>query len=176
MGLAAAVVGLGLSLAAMGLQACGAALGHDALYHLRGDVDLSSRRLATTRLVLIVVSALAYVISVLNIFAAGELVAMALAISAACVAPSLILIFWSRAGSQEALIALIGGVVGLLTTRFLAEARRRIDIYALTGLAGATLGLAAAVVSGVNSTKRDPDAEAFVKNIHEDEDHVVAFE
>ena len=174
--LAAAVVGLGLSLAAMGLQACGAALGHDALYHLRGDVDLSSRRLATTRLVLIVVSALAYVISVLNIFAAGELVAMALAISAACVAPSLILIFWSRAGSQEALIALIGGVVGLLTTLFLAEARRRIDIYALTGLAGATLGLAAAVVSGVNSTKRDPDAEAFVKNIHEDEDHVVAFE
>lgn len=73
----------------MGLQACGAALGHDALYHLRGDVDLSSRRLAITRLVLIVVSALAYVISVLNIFAAGELVAMALAISAACVAPRL---------------------------------------------------------------------------------------
>jgi cation/acetate symporter len=164
---ASAMVGLGLALCAMGLQACGAAVGHDALYHLRGETDLSSRRLAITRMALIFVSALGYALSVLNIFAPGELVALALAISAACVAPSVILIFWPRAGDREALIALGGGALGMIMALFAAEARRRVDVYALAGLGGATLALAAAAISGLYAPD-NPHARSFVKKLFDD--------
>jgi cation/acetate symporter len=161
------MVGLGLALCAMGLQACGAAVGQDALYHLRGETDLSSRRLAITRMALIFVSALGYALSVLNIFAPGELVALALSISAACVAPSVILIFWPRAGDREALIALGGGALGMIMALFAAEARRRVDVYALAGLGGATLALAAAAISGLYAPD-NPHARSFVKKLFDD--------
>ena len=55
--LASAQIALALALAAAGLQAFGTALGHEAIYRFRGNVDLTSRRLITTRLALLPVAA-----------------------------------------------------------------------------------------------------------------------
>ncbi|MCX7900299.1 MAG: sodium:solute symporter, partial [Methylocystis sp.] len=89
--LASAVAALGLALAAAGLQSCAGAVGHDALYSLRGEVDLTSRRLALSRLTLVAVSAVAFIIGARAPATSGALIILALAISAACVGPSLIL-------------------------------------------------------------------------------------
>lgn len=142
--IASALIALGLGLAAMGLQACGTALGHDALYRLRGESDLSSRRLAITRLVLVGVSAFGYLVSMLNFIAPGELVALAIAVSTACVAPALILAFVPQISARGGQAAVIGGVTGLILALALAETRRRVEIYGLAGLSGAMLAIVAA--------------------------------
>jgi cation/acetate symporter len=142
--IASALIALGLGLAAMGLQACGTALGHDALYRLRGESDLSSRRLAITRLVLVGVSAFGYLVSMLNFIAPGELVAVAIAISTACVAPALLLAFVPQISPRSGQAAVIGGVTGLILALALAETRRRVEIYGLAGLSGAMLAIVAA--------------------------------
>lgn len=142
--IASALIALGLGLAAMGLQACSTALGHDALYRLRGETDLSSRRLALTRLILVGVSVVGYLVSMLNFIAPGELIALAVAISTACVAPALILAFVSGVSARGGQAAVIGGVTGLFLALALAETRRRVEIYGLAGLSGASLALVAA--------------------------------
>lgn len=160
--LASALVALGLALAAAGLQSCATAFGHDALYRLRGEIDLTSRRLAVNRVTLVVVSTLAYVAAVAGVFTPGALVAAALAVSAACLAPSLALAFWSRAGDREALVALCGGAVGLFSALAVAEAPNRIEVYSLCALAGAALGAGLGLLSGLASGGDKPAARAFI--------------
>ena len=168
--IASALIALGLGLGAMSLQACGTALGHDALYRMRGETDLSSRRLALTRLVLVGVSAVGYLVSMLNFIAPGELVALAIAISTACVAPALILAFFSGISARAGQAAVIGGVAGLLLALALAETRRRVEIYGLAGLSGACLALV--VACGYSLFERltlrqdeASDASAFVARL-----------
>ena len=172
--LASGFIALGLALSAMGLQACAATLGHDALFRMRGEADLSSRRLALTRLVLVAVAALGYLVCAMNFVAPGELVALALAISSACVAPATILLFWPRAGDREALVALVGGFVGLLAALAVAETHRRMEVYGLAGLAGATLGLAAGIISGLTSDHEKPDAREFINRLVKGDGQVLA--
>lgn len=160
--LTSALVAFGLALAAAGLQACATAVGHDALYQMRGEIDLTSRRLAISRLALVVVSTLAYVTSVAHLTTPGPLVAMAIAISAACVAPAVALTFWRRAGNREAIVALAGGMAGVAFSLLAAESARRVEVYAIAGLVGATLGLAFGIVSGLASGGEKPEARAFV--------------
>lgn len=162
--LASAMVALGLALAAAGLQACATAFGHDALYRLRGEIDLTSRRLAINRLTLVAVSTLGYVASVTGLVTPGVLIAAALAVSAACVAPALGLAFWARAGDREAMAALCGGAIGLLSALLAAQAHR-IEVYALAALAGATLGLALGLMSGFSSGAEKPAARAFINRL-----------
>ncbi|KAF2992420.1 sodium:solute symporter [Methylocystis sp. MJC1] len=171
--LTSAIVGLGLALAAVGLQACGAAVGHDALYRLRGEIDLTSRRLAITRLALIAVATASYVASATQIVTPGGLIGLALGISAACVAPSLALAFWNRAGDREALAALLGGAAGLAAALLLEGPARKIEAYALAALAGATLGLAAGVMSGLASRDEKPAAIAFVRRVLRGDGQIV---
>jgi cation/acetate symporter len=172
--LASGIVALGLALSAMGLQACAAAVGHDALYRLRGEVDLTSRRLAITRLALVAVATASYVASVTRIVAPGGVIALALAISAACVAPSLALAFWNRAGNRESLLALAVGAGGLVLALLAAEPARRVEIYALAALAGAAAGLAAGVVSGLAARGEKPEAEAFIARALRGDGEIVA--
>ncbi|ULO25215.1 sodium:solute symporter [Methylocystis sp. SB2] len=160
--IASALVALGLALATAGLQACATAFGHDALYRLRGEIDLTSRRLAVNRVTLVIVSTLAYVTAVTGVFTPGALVAAALAVSAACLAPPLALAFWARAGDREALVALCGGAVGLFTALAVAGSPNRIEIYALCALAGITLGGALGLLSGLTSRSDKPAARAFI--------------
>ncbi|TLG72187.1 sodium:solute symporter [Methylocystis sp. B8] len=160
--IASALVALGLALGASGLQACATAFGHDALYRLRGEIDLTSRRLAVNRITLVAVSTLAYVAAVAGVFTPGALVAAALAVSASCLAPSLGLAFWPRAGDREALIAVCGGAVGLFAALAVAETPNRFEIYALCALAGATIGGAFGLISGLASRSDKPAARAFI--------------
>ncbi|MFO1103881.1 MAG: sodium:solute symporter [Methylocystis sp.] len=160
--LASALVALGLALATASLQACATAFGHDALYRLRGEIDLTSRRLAVNRVTLVIVATLAYVAAVAGVFTPGSLVAAALAVSAACLAPSLALAFWSRAGDREALAALCGGAVGLFGALAIAETPNRVEIYALCALVGVTLGAAFGLLSGLASNSEKPAARAFI--------------
>jgi cation/acetate symporter len=160
--IASALIAIGLALATAGLQACATAFGHDALYRLRGEIDLTSRRLAVNRVTLVVVSTLAYVTAVTGVFTPGALVAAALAVSAACLAPSLVLAFWSRASDREALVALCGGAVGLFSALAVAGSPNRIEIYALCALAGITLGGGLGLLSGLTSKSDKPAARAFI--------------
>lgn len=172
--LASAIVAFGLALAAMGLQACSAAVGHDALYRLRGEIDLTSRRLAITRLALVAVATASYAASVTQIVTPGGLIALALAVSAACVAPALALAFWNRAGDREALAALAAGLAGLAAALVMAGPARKIEVYGLSALAGATLGVAAGVMSGLASNGVKPEAEAFVRRLLHGDGEIVA--
>ena len=172
--LASALIALGISLAAAGLQACGAAVGHDALYRIRGEVDLTSRRLAITRMALVAVSAVSYVASVSGLATPTSLVSLALAVSAACVAPAMTLAFWPRAGNREALMALIGGAVGLGGVLAISSAENTIEACALAGLGGATLGLAMGALSGVASKRDRPDAQAFIKRVLHGDAQIMA--
>ena len=76
--LAAAQIALSLALAAAGLQAFGTALGHEAVFRLRGGTDLTSRRLATTRLALTLIATAGYLASAHNLFDAKALLVLAL--------------------------------------------------------------------------------------------------
>jgi len=172
--MASALVAFGLLLGAIGLQTCSAALGHDALYRMRGEIDLTSRRLAITRLVLVGVGTAAYIASVTEIVTPGGLVSLAIAISAACVAPALAFAFWERAGDREALAALVGGAVALAAALYLAGPARKIEAYALAGLAGATVAVAAGVVSALAANKENPAAQAFVRRVLHGDGEIVA--
>ncbi|MGJ0509764.1 MAG: sodium:solute symporter [Methylocystis sp.] len=172
--MASALVAFGLLLAAIGLQTCSAALGHDALYRLRGEIDLTSRRLAITRLALVGVATCAYIASVTQIVTPGGLISLAIAVSAACVAPSVALAFWSRAGDREALAALAGGAVALAAALFIAGPARKIEAYALAGLAGATLAIAAGVVSALAANRENPAAQAFVRRVLYGDGEIIA--
>ncbi|MEK4035159.1 hypothetical protein WOA01_20210 [Methylocystis sp. IM2] len=160
-----ALVAFGVLLAGMGLQTCSAAVGNDALYRLRGEVDLTSRRLAITRLALVVVATGAYVASVTQIVTPGGLIALALAVSAACVAPALALAFWDRADDREAFFALVSGAATLAAALFIAGPARKIEVYALAALAGATVAVAAGVVSALASNQEKPLAQSFVRRM-----------
>ncbi|MGE0194691.1 MAG: sodium:solute symporter [Methylocystis sp.] len=160
--IASALVALGLALATAGLQACATAFGHDALYRLRGEIDLTSRRLAVNRVTLVAVSTLAYVAAVAGVFTPGALVAAALAVSAACRAPSLALAVWSRAGDREAILAHCGGAVGLFGALAAAGSPNRFEAYALCALAGVTLGGGLGLMAGLASREDKPAARAFI--------------
>ncbi len=172
--MASALVAFGMLLAAMGLQASSAALGHDALYSMRGEVDLTSRRLAITRLALVAVATCAYVASVTQIVTPGGLIALALAVAAACVAPSLGLVFWDRADDREAFVAVLAGAVTLAAALYIAGPARKIEVYAIAGLAGAIVGATAAVVSALASPEDKPLAQSFVRRMLQGDGEIVA--
>jgi cation/acetate symporter len=163
--LASALVAFGVALAALGLQACSAAVGHDALYRLRGEIDLTSRRLALTRMALVVVSTAAYIVSLTQLVPPGGLIGLALAIAAACVAPAVALAFWDRAGDREAMAAFVGGAVTLAAGLAVAGSGRKIEAYALAALAGATVAMAAGVASALASREAKPAARAFIEQV-----------
>ena len=148
--LAAAQIALSLALAAAGLQAFGTALGHEAVFRLRGGTDLTSRRLATTRLALTLIATAGYLASAHNLFDAKALLVLALGLSAAAGAPVTALALWPRAGDRDAIIALLGGLFGMTLTMLVAGSAR-LTVVAEASLVGAALGLVAGVLSA------DPD-------------------
>jgi len=163
--LAAALVALGLVLAASGLHACATALGHEALYRMRGEADLTSRRLAITRLALVGVTALGSASSAANLFDARALVGLALAVSAASLAPVVALAFWPRAGSRDALVALLLGLGGLVGALAVVGGAHSVEMVALASLVGAAAGVAGGLISTLMSAPERPPGEAFVSRI-----------
>jgi len=163
--LASAQIALALALAAAGLQAFSTALGHEAIYRLRGKIDLTSRRLITTRLALLAVAAAGSAASALDLFDPRGLIAFALALSAATTAPVAALARWPRADDRDALFALLGGLVGMTSVILIAGDPRDGDVIAVAALTGAALGLAAGGASALSRPAGSAHAQAFVTRL-----------
>ncbi len=163
--LASAQIALALALAAAGLQAFGTALGHEAIYRFRGKIDLTSRRLITTRLALLTVSAAGAAASASGLFDARALIAFALALSAAAMAPVAALAAWSRADDRDALYALLGGLFGMTMVILIVGNPRDGDVLAGAALAGALLGFGAGVASALSRPAGSAHGRAFVARL-----------
>ena len=163
--LASAQIALALALAAAGLQAFGTALGHEAIYRFRGKIDLTSRRLITTRLALLTVAAAGAAASASGRFDARALIAFALALSAAAMAPVAALAPWSRADDRDALYALLGGLLGMTMVILLAGDPRDGDVLAGAALAGALLGFGAGALSALSRPAGSAHGRAFVARL-----------
>ena len=108
----AGAVAVALVVAAAGIEALGTALGHDAFYRVRDTRALTSRRLAVTRAIMLVAIAAIGVLLTFRSIDPPAAIGLALALSAAAIAPLLILSLWPRASSADALIALLAGLAG----------------------------------------------------------------
>jgi cation/acetate symporter len=162
--LAAAVIALGVALGAGGMQACATALGHEAFYHWRGDADLTSRRLAATRVALVAVAALGVASTSAGLFDAKALARLALSLSAATLGPVAALAFWPRAGARDALIALVAGLAAMAGLGAAGPGLAPLDAFALSTLGGAVFGLGAGVASALTRPAATSDA-AFVRRM-----------
>jgi cation/acetate symporter len=106
----AGAVAVALVLAAAGIEALGTALGHDAFYRVRDKQALTSRRLAVTRVIMLAAILAAGAILVRHPIDPPSAIGLALAFSAAAIAPLMILSIWPRASSSDATIALLVGL------------------------------------------------------------------
>ncbi|PWB84215.1 MAG: symporter-like protein [Methylocystaceae bacterium] len=162
---ASAVIAAGLILAAAGLHACATAVGHDAVYRLRAESALTSRRLAITRLVLVAVTALGSATSAANAIDARTLVGLALAISAAGFVPVVGLALWPRAQNKDAMVGQSIGV-GVMTTVLVTSAGvPTIETLSWAGLAGGLLGFGAGAATARVWSKETEDSRRFVAAI-----------
>ncbi|QGM45945.1 hypothetical protein [Methylocystis heyeri] len=172
--LAAAQIALALALGAAGLQAFGTALGHEALYRMRGETDLTSRRLATTRLALVSIAALGSAASAYGLFDPRQLLELALGLSAAAVAPLAILAFWTRADGRDAMIALGSGLVGTILVVGAAGGPADIELVSAAAAVGALLGLAAGALSALSRPAGPQESKAFVSRLLRGEGDVMS--
>ena len=104
---------------------------------MRGKIDLTSRRLITTRLALLTVAAAGAAASASGCFDSRALIASRSALSAAAMAPVAALALWSRADDRDALYALLGGLLGMTVVIVIAGNPRDGDVLAGAALAGA---------------------------------------
>jgi cation/acetate symporter len=150
--------GASLALAAAGLQGLATAIGHDLFYRIRDRAVITSRRLATTRLAL--VGALVAICLVALHFDADPRapLTLSLMLGATGLAPLLVLSFWPRATSFEALLALFAGLGGAF---YMADALMAEGAPLAEALgAGALAGAAAGVVVGLLVSLRPGAASA----------------
>jgi cation/acetate symporter len=143
--------GVSLALAAAGLQGLATAIGHDLFYALRDRAVITSRRLATTRLTLVAML-IALCVAAVRLDADPRLwLALSLMLCAAGLAPLLMLSFWPRAGSLEAMLALIVGLgaAALTGDMLLAHGAPLPDIMGMAALAGAAAGFSAGLIASL---------------------------
>ncbi len=162
--LAAAQIGLALALAAAGLQAFGTALGHDAFFRMRGKIDLTSRRLAVTRLAQATIAGVGAAASAYNMFDPRALLGLALGVCAAAAAPVAALALWPRATHRDALLALATGLY-VFTAALLLQGALTREGLTLAALAGAALGLGAGVWTAQSRQEDPAQAEAFLTRL-----------
>lgn len=163
--IASGLIAVGLVLAAASLHACAAAVGHDALYRLRAESALTSRRLAITRLALVGVTALGSATSAANAIDARTLVGLALAISASGLFPLLGLVFLPRAQEKDAMTAQLIGVATMAGTLFVEPGPPGVGALAWAGFSGALAGLLAGVLTARLWSHETPESVAFVRRL-----------
>ncbi|MBG0808938.1 symporter-like protein [Methylosinus sp. H3A] len=163
--LASGIIAAGLALASASLHACAAAVGHDALYRLRAESALTSRRLAITRLALVGVTALGSATSAANAIDARTLVGIALALSAAGLVPLVGLALFARAQDRDAMIGQLAGLATMAVTLVFDQAPPDIEQLAWAGLCGAIAGLLAGSFSAEAFSQETPESRNFVDEI-----------
>lgn len=172
--LASARIALALALAAAGLHACATAVGHEALYRMRGETDLTSRRLAIARGALVGVTGIGAALGAAGALEASTLLALALGISAAAVAPTTALAFWPRAQDRDAAIALAAGLLGVLAALAVGGGALTPERFALASLSGAVLGFALGAVSALSTSRDEAPARAFLRRMLHGDGEILA--
>ncbi|HMK90570.1 MAG TPA: hypothetical protein VK446_13180 [Methylocystis sp.] len=163
---AAARVALALALAAAGLQAFGTTLGHEALYRMRRGAQLTSRRLATTRLSLTGLVALGVILSGFVVADPAALAARALCFSGGLLTPLAGLTLWPRIADRDALTALVAGLVAMAVTMLALGDMRQLEALGAAALAGAVVSIAAGSISAYSRPCARPEpGEAFVSRL-----------
>ena len=144
-----------LGLAAAGLQGLATALGHDLAYRARERFVITSRRLATTRLLLVGAAFACAALLSGRSLDPRLLIGAALALSAVTTLPAMLLALWPRAGSLDAALAMVVGagtaaaVIYQVTSMGLAIEVQDIGFAAIAGAAAAiATGLAVSLRPG----------------------------
>ena len=150
-----------MALAAAGVQAAATALGHDLLFASRqgqgSGPALASRRLAIARLVMLVLTiALAYFASTTR-HAPQSLLMLAILISAAMVAPLLLLSAWSRTTATDGALALGTGACAVAVT--IAMAWDGVLLQTPVIVTGAVAGFVTATLIGFATSLRRKESE-----------------
>lgn len=143
----AALVALGLVLAASGVQSLATLVAHDGLYRGHAPAQ-TSRRLAQARLVLIMASAALAAVQLRFVPDPRLMTGAAVLASAALVAPQLGLALWPWASARDALLAFVAGAIALAFQAGALQAGVESAAYAVLLAAGAALatGLAASLL------------------------------
>ena len=167
----AAIVAAGLIMACAGILAFATALGHDAFYRVRDQAALTSRRLAITRILIAFAAIAGAVLLSVRTPDPRLLIGLAIALSAAGIAPLLALSLWPRALGADAVVALLAGL-GVAEAIFLS-APPEIGRLAFGACAGCATGLLAGV--GTSFLRRGDRAEskAFVEAVLRGEGDVL---
>jgi len=108
---AAATAVAAVIVSAAGLQAFATAIGHDVVYRLRDTGALTSRRLAISRMILILSVAAAVIVLRAAVLDPSALIVLATTLSAAILAPISLLALVPRIRSLDAALALFCGLV-----------------------------------------------------------------
>lgn len=161
-----AVISVSLAFAAAGFQAFGTAIGHDGLYRAHNTSALTSRRLAMTRIVM--------VIAILGVSAllgrteidARQAIGLAILFSTAAIAPLLALSMWPRAAGIDAAVALLVGLGMAGTIIALRGVVPDIETLCFAALVAAVAGLAAGIaVSFFHSGGLATEGSTFVHGL-----------
>jgi cation/acetate symporter len=158
----AALLALGLSLAAIGVQSAATVLGNDLFYRVRDHSALTSRRLAVTRAFALTLVALCGTGLALFDTNPRILIGIAILLSASGLTPLLILTLWPRATSFDATVTLLMGL-------FTAEAfigvplAAGLDRFALSAVIACLGGLGAGLLTSLARPHGNADGSTFTQ-------------
>lgn len=170
----AGLIAIAIVLAAAGFQSFATALGHDALYRVRDTASLTSRRLATTRIILIAgVAATAALLSRRGVDP-RPLAGLAILLSVAAIAPLLALALWTRATETDATVALLCGLATAGAAIAISGRASDIDTLAQAAVIAAFVAFLAGVgTSFLHSGGRATEGSAFVHGVLHGESDVL---
>lgn len=170
----AGAAAVAIVLAAAGIEALATALGHDAFYRVRDTTALTSRRLAVTRAIMLV--AIVAIGALLAVRPADprSSIGLALAFSAAAIAPLLILSLWPRASSADATIALLAGLASAEVVILLGGGAPSIERLAASAVVACLFATLVGLISSL-LRRDDPVSQggAFVHGLLHGESDVL---
>ncbi len=157
----AGYLAIALALTAAGVQAAATAIGHDLLFAAgqgpRSGPALASRRIAIARFVMIVLTATLAFFASSSRHAPQSLLLLSVLVSAAMVAPLLLLSTWSRTTSTDGALALgMGGCAVVVT---IALAWNGASLQTPVIVTGAVAGFLAASLTGFATSLRRKESE-----------------
>jgi len=171
---AAGLIATSLVLAGAGLQCFATAVGHDAVYRVRDRSALTSRRLATTRFVMIVaVVFLGFMLARYGVDP-RKLGGLAVMLSAIAIAPLLALALWPRATGTDGAVALLCGLATAGGIFVWHGGPPDIDVFAKASVVAAFVAFCAGVATSfLHSGGLATEGSAFVHGVLHGETDVL---
>ena len=169
----AALIALGLALAAAGVQSVASALGHDVIYRIRDRSALTSRRLAISRALALGLIVMAGILVATTRFQPQMLIAWALGLSAAALAPLLALSLWPKARSRDALVTLLAGLFSAACFVHVGPHVPGVERVAAGAVVACAAGLLAGMLTSLVQRGDGAAGKAFVHAILHEEGELL---